>query len=79
VYKINNNPWLEEHPEKINWFYLSANPNAIHLLEANPEKIDWFNLSAIRLLEANLDKINYLKLCRNSGIFDTICDYYILK
>jgi len=26
-----------------------------------------------------LDKINYLKLCRNSGIFDTICDYYILK
>ena len=27
--------------KKLNWFYLSRNKNAIHLLEANPDKICW--------------------------------------
>lgn len=31
--------------KKINWTYLSLNPNAIHLLEKNQDKIIWFNLS----------------------------------
>ena len=26
---------------KIEWIYLSSNPNAIHLLEKNPDKINW--------------------------------------
>ena len=29
----------------IDWYMLSKNPNAIHLLEQNIDKIDWDNLS----------------------------------
>ena len=41
-----SNVWAYElldwiNPEKINWGYLSRNPNAIDLLEKNPDKIDW--------------------------------------
>jgi hypothetical protein len=38
---------LEQNPEKINWEWLSLNPNAkaIKLLEKNPEKITWRGLS----------------------------------
>ena len=36
---------LEKNLDKINWNYLSKNPNAIHLLEQNLDKIDWDNLS----------------------------------
>jgi len=36
---------LEQHPEKINWLFLSSNPNAIPLLERNPDKISWYWLS----------------------------------
>jgi hypothetical protein len=36
---------LEQNREKIDWNWLSKNPNAIHLLEQNPEKIDWHYLS----------------------------------
>ncbi len=57
--------------EKLSWKYLSANPNAIHLLEANPDKIDWEYLSknsnAIHLLKANPEKIDWLDLSRNSA------------
>jgi hypothetical protein len=44
--------------EKINWWVLSANPEAIQLLEANRDKIDWVQLGknpkAIKLLEEEL-------------------------
>jgi hypothetical protein len=44
--------------EKINWWVLSRNPEAIHLLEANRDKIDWVQLGknpkAIKLLEEEL-------------------------
>ena len=30
---------------KINWYYLSLNPNAIHLLKNNQDKINWNYLS----------------------------------
>ena len=30
----------------INWYIISRNKNAIHLLEKNPDKIDWKFLSA---------------------------------
>ena len=55
--------------EKINWFYLSRNPNAIPILEKNLDKIDWICLSAnpnaIPILEKNLDKVNWIGLSRN--------------
>ena len=54
---------------KVNWYYLSFNHNAIHILEQNLDKINWFNLSsnpnAIHLLEQNLDKIQWSKLSSN--------------
>ena len=31
--------------DKLNWMFLSRNPNAIHLLEKNMDKINWTNLS----------------------------------
>jgi hypothetical protein len=36
---------LEKNLEKINWVWLSKNPNAIPILERNPDKIDWYYLS----------------------------------
>ena len=56
--------WILEN--KINWIWLSENPNAINLLEQNLDKIIWQYLSgnpnAIHLLEQNLYKIDwYLK------------------
>ena len=66
--------WI--NPNKINWSYLSSNPDAIHLLEKNPDKINWNQLSAnpaaIHLLEKNLDKIDWDELSRNISIFGQI-------
>ena len=54
---------LQRKPYNINWWRLSGNPAAIHLLEKNPEKIDWDLLSsnpaATKLLEKNQDKIKW--------------------
>ena len=36
---------LEQNQYKINWFCLSQNENAIHLLEQNQDKINWDRLS----------------------------------
>ena len=36
---------MEQNPDKINWAFLSENPNAIHLMEQNPEKINWCDMS----------------------------------
>ena len=65
--------WIDIN--KLNWEYLSVNPNAIHLiseaLEQNRDKIYWRELSrnpgAIHLLEKNIDKINWCKLSSNPG------------
>ena len=57
--------------DKLNWYGLSNNFNAIDLLEANQDKISWTNLSinpnAIHLLEANLEKINWNQLSKNKN------------
>ena len=45
--------------EKLDWTYLSKNPNAIDLLEANPDKINW------RYLSSNPEAIHILKTRRN--------------
>jgi hypothetical protein len=67
--------------DKINWGWLSSNPNAIHLLEKNPNKIDWKVLSknpnAIHLLETNPNKIKWGCLSSNPSIFEL--DYNALK
>jgi hypothetical protein len=48
--------------EKINWSWLSQNPNAIDLLKENQDKINWRNLSgnpsAIELLEEKINREN---------------------
>ena len=56
---------LLQHPENIDWNWLSSNPGnyALDLLLQNPEYInfDWLSLNsndrALDLLEANPDKI----------------------
>jgi hypothetical protein len=73
--------YIEENIDKIDWFYLSANPNAIHLLELNQDKICWSMLSnnenAMHLLEKNQDKINSYWLSSNPSIF--VLNYELLK
>ena len=36
---------LEKQRDKIYWYNLSANPNAIELLEANQDKINWYKIT----------------------------------
>jgi len=73
---------LEQNPDKINWYALSENPAAIHLiskaLKQNPDtdKIDWSRLSmnpaAIHLLEQNPVKIRWWTLSRNPAAIHLI-------
>ena len=37
IYKLCD--WISM--DKLNWTFLSGNPNAIDILEKNPDKIDW--------------------------------------
>jgi hypothetical protein len=54
---------------KVNWLFLSNNPNAIKILKENIDKIVWTalsnNLGAIHLLEENQDKIDWATLSGN--------------
>ena len=50
VYYYNTGYWSEDTDEfkflnKINWYWLSCNPNAINLLKENKDKINWSWLS----------------------------------
>jgi hypothetical protein len=58
---------------KINWWYLSENHNAIELIEKNQDKINWYwlsaNSNAIELLKNNQDKIDWNLLSFNPNIF----------
>ena len=55
--------------ERVIWYALSYNPNAIHILEQNLDKVDWDWLSenpnAIPILEKHLDKVNWYNLSEN--------------
>jgi len=71
--------WID--PDKLNFTYLSRNKNAVQLLEQNPlhyDKIGWGNLSvnksprAIRLLEQNLDKVDWSYLSMNPEAVDML-------
>jgi hypothetical protein len=55
---------LEKNLDKVNWCYLSGNPNAISILEKNMDKVYWnglsYNPNAIHLL-FSLDKNKMLE------------------
>ena len=59
--------------DKLDWRYLSGNPNAIELLKQNINKINWWNLSlnpnAIELLKENKNKIDWCDFSLNPNIF----------
>jgi hypothetical protein len=67
---------LKENKDKIDWDYLSRNPNAIELLKENQNKIDWDYLSrnpnAIELLKENKDKINWEYLSLNATAIELL-------
>ena len=79
-------------PEKINWEYLSLNPNAIELLEKNLDKVDWEHLSlnpnAIHLfakLDQNTMRLNcqpfaedLMKYVLNPARLVKLCELYNL-
>ena len=71
---INYNPkflklrkWIQI--DKVYWYELSKNPNAMHILEKNLNKVNWYMLSrnpnAIHILEKNLDKVDWRWLSSN--------------
>ena len=54
--------------DKVVWFYLSENPNAIHLLEKNLDRVSVRlsdNPNAIHILENNMDKVYWYMLSAN--------------
>ena len=59
--------------DKLYWYGISCNPNAIELLRENPDKIKWdwlsLNPNAIELLRENPDKIKWDGLSKNCSIF----------
>ena len=67
--------FLDWIPKNIfNFYWISKNPNAIHLLEKYPDKINWMYLSAnpnaIHILKANINKIDSILLLNNPNIFE---------
>jgi len=72
---------LKQNPDKIDWFYLSSNPNAIELIKENLDKINWHllsqNYNAIEILKENPEKINWHYLSSNPAIFEL--DYDKMK
>jgi hypothetical protein len=67
-----------KHNWYIDWYNLSANPNAKEILEKNSEKMNWSGLSlnpalwAIQLLEQNQDKIDWCNLSENPSAIHLI-------
>jgi hypothetical protein len=55
--------------DKVDWYGLCENPNAISILEQHPDKIEWLALSsnpnALHLLRENPDKVRWGRLCCN--------------
>jgi hypothetical protein len=69
---------LEKNLDKVNWYRLSKNPNAISILENNLDKVNWVGLSinpnpnAISILENNINnlhKVDWNFLSENPSIF----------
>ena len=66
--------WIDK--DKLDWFWLSKNPNAIDLLENNLNEVDWDVLSTdpnvIHILENNLDKVDWDLLCYNPNAIELL-------
>jgi len=79
---ISTNPTLgrtstiEKNIDKINWYFLSSNSHAIHLLKKYPDYIHWESLSknkyGMSLLKENTHKINWSCLCLNPSAISLI-------
>ena len=67
-YKLRS--WIDIN--KLNWVFLSKNPNAIHLLENNLDKINWTFLSENPILENNLEKICWYELSKNPNAIEIL-------
>ena len=69
--RANAIPILEKNIDKINWLYLSSNPNAISLIEQNLNEYIMVlsNPNAIDIIEQNLDNIIWTALWKNPNIF----------
>jgi len=65
IWKLRN--WIDE--SKLDWDYLSKNPNAIKVIKKNLNKIAWIWLSenpnVIYLLEKKFNKIKWSPLSKN--------------
>ena len=55
--------------ERVSWFALSGNLNAIHLLEQNLDKIHWLRLSANPAAIHLLTKLDTNKMKQNNKAF----------
>jgi hypothetical protein len=69
--------------EKLDWDYLSLNPNAIELLKANPDKINWDVISknpspgVIELLKENPhEEIDWEQLSANPNAIELLKENY---
>ena len=62
---------LKKNQDKINWCWLSQNPNAIEILKENQDKINWFAFSS----NPNIFTYDYKKIkekMKNSGIAEEL-------
>jgi hypothetical protein len=73
IYKLRD--WID--PDKLDYYFLSRNSNAIKILEKNLDKINWAYLSenpaAIHILEKNINKISW------PGLFTNIAAIQIIE
>ena len=58
-----------QHLDKVDWRYLSSNPNAIHLLENNLDKVNWAYLSLNPNAHLILSKLDYQAMKVNTKEF----------
>ena len=68
--------WIDIN--KLEWFYLSTNPNAIKLLQENQNKINWcllsLNNNEIELLRENQDKICWNSISANKNAISLLSE-----
>jgi hypothetical protein len=63
--------WIDE--SKLEWKWLSKNPNAMHLLEANQDKIDWMMLSSNpAIFEYDYELIQNTNMKKNEEIYQYV-------
>ena len=58
IYKLRS--WINQ--DKIDWIWLSKNPNAIHLLEQNPDMRRAYKPAVAKAMLVKYAGLNYLKI-----------------